>query len=125
MAVLPLFAALKNKKIQEKISRPQSSDNCSSVKTKISLTVEKAETLLMSSLIDNIILASDIQEVFHVYLKKIEIAASHSFLIIFSNNKFTLVNQISRNARSPRTYLFALFSGLKQSLTMSSQNLSV
>ena len=33
-----------------------------------------------------------IQEVFHVYLNKFEIAVSHLFLIIFSNNKFTLVN---------------------------------
>ena len=66
-----------------------------------------------------------IQEVFHVYLNKFEIAVSHSFLIIFSFNKFTLVNQISRNAQSPRKYLFALFAGLKQSLKMSSQNLIV
>ena len=39
----------------------------------------------------------DIQEEFHVYLNKFETAVSHSFLIIFSNNKFTLVYQISRN----------------------------
>ena len=39
----------------------------------------------------------NIQEVFHVYLKKFEIALSHLFLIIFSNNKFTLVNPFSRN----------------------------
>ena len=43
-----------------------------------------------------------LQEVFHVYLNKFEIALSHLFLIIFSNNKFTLVNQISRKAQSPR-----------------------
>ena len=43
--------------------------------------------------------ACDIQEVFHVYLNKFEIAVSHLFLIIFSNNKFTLVNLISRNAQ--------------------------
>ena len=36
-----------------------------------------------------------IQEVFHAYLNTFEIAVSHLFLIIFSNNKFTLVNQIS------------------------------
>ena len=66
-----------------------------------------------------------IQEVFHVYLNKFEIAVSHSFLIIFSNNKFTLVNQTSINAQSPRKYLLSLFAGLKQSLKMSSQNLSV
>ena len=41
-------------------------------------------------------------EVFHVYLNKFEISVSHLFLIIFSNNKFTLVNLISRNAQSPR-----------------------
>ena len=39
-----------------------------------------------------------IQEVFHVYLNKFEIAVSHLFLIIFSNNKCTLVNLISRYA---------------------------
>ena len=43
-----------------------------------------------------------LQEVFHVYLNKIEIAVSHLFLIIFSNNKFTLVNSFSRNGQSPR-----------------------
>ena len=32
-----------------------------------------------------------IQEVFHVYLNKFEIAVSHSFLIIFCNNKLTLL----------------------------------
>ena len=32
------------------------------------------------------------QEVFHVYLNKFEIAVSHLFLIIFSNNTFSLVN---------------------------------
>ena len=60
-----------------------------------------------------------IQEVFHVYLNKFEIAVSPSFLIIFSNNKFTfnLVNLISRNAQPPRKYLLALFAGLKQSQT--------
>ena len=66
-----------------------------------------------------------IQEVFHVYLNKFDIAVSHSLLIIFSNNKFTFVNQISRNAQPPRRYLLTLFAGLKQSLKMSSQNLSV
>ena len=66
-----------------------------------------------------------IQEVFHVYLNKFEIAVSHLFLIIFSYNKVTLVNQISRNAQSSRKYLLTLFSGLKPSLKMSSQNLSV
>ena len=66
-----------------------------------------------------------IQEVFHVYLNKFESAISHSFIIIFSNNKFTLVNQISRNAQPPREYLLTLFAGLKQSLKMNSQNLSV
>ena len=40
----------------------------------------------------------DIQELFHVYLNKIEIAVSHLFLLIFSNNKFKFVNLISRNA---------------------------
>ena len=67
----------------------------------------------------------DVQEVFHVYLNKFEIVASHLFLIKFSNNKFTLVNQISRNAQSPRQYLVTLFVGFKQSLKMSSQNLSI
>ena len=43
-----------------------------------------------------------LQEVFHVYLNKFEIDVSDLFFIIFSNNKFTLVNQISRNAQSPR-----------------------
>ena len=66
-----------------------------------------------------------VQEVFHVFLNKFDIAESHLFLIIFSNNKFTLVNQISRNAQSPRKYLLTLFAGLKQTLKMSSQNLSV
>ena len=42
------------------------------------------------------------QEVFHVYLNKLEIAVSHLFLIIFTNNKYKLVNQISRNAQSPQ-----------------------
>ena len=59
------------------------------------------------------------------FLNKFEIAVSHLFLNIFSNNKFTLVNQISRNAQSPRKYLLTLFAGLKQTLKMSSQNLSV
>ena len=45
---------------------------------------------------------STLQEVFHVYLNKFEIAVSHSFLIIFRNNTFTLFNQILRNAQSPR-----------------------
>ena len=66
-----------------------------------------------------------IQEVFHVYLNKFEIAVSHSFLTILSSNKFTFVNQISRNAQPPRIYLLTLFARLKQSLKMSSQNLSV
>ena len=34
---------------------------------------------------------------FHVYLNKFEIAVSHLFIIIFSTNKFTLFNLISRN----------------------------
>ena len=42
-----------------------------------------------------------IQEVFHVYLNKFEIAISHLFLIILGNNKFTFVNLISRNAQPP------------------------
>ena len=61
----------------------------------------------------------------YVYLNKFEIAVSHIFLIIFSNNKFSLVNPISRNAQPPRKYLLALFAGLKQSLKTSGQNLSV
>ena len=52
-----------------------------------------------------------IQEVFHVYLNKFEIAVSRLFLIIFNNNKFTLVNHISRNAESQRKYLLTLFAG--------------
>ena len=32
-----------------------------------------------------------LQEVFHVNLNKFEIVVSYSFLIIFSNNKFTLL----------------------------------
>ena len=47
-------------------------------------------------------LSTQIQLVFHVYLNKYEIAISHLFLIIFSNNDFALVNLISRNAQSPR-----------------------
>ena len=66
-----------------------------------------------------------IHEVFHVYLSKFEIAVSHLFLILFSNNKFTLVNLISRNEQSPRKKLLSLFVGLKQPLKMSSQSLSV
>ena len=38
-----------------------------------------------------------IQEVFHVYLNKFDIAVSYLFLIIFCNNEFILVNLISRN----------------------------
>ena len=68
---------------------------------------------------------TSVQEVFHVYLNKFEIAVSHLFLIIFSKNKFTLVNQISRIAQSPRKYLLTLLAGLKQTLKMSSQNSSV
>ena len=70
-------------------------------------------------------LVEEIKNIIHVYLNKFEIAVSHLFLIIFSNNKFTLVNQISRYAQSPRKYRLTLFAGLKQSLKMSSQNLSV
>ena len=66
-----------------------------------------------------------VQEVFHVYLNKFEIDVSQLFFSIFSNNKFTLFNQISRNAQSPRKWLLALFAGLKQSLKMSGQILSV
>ena len=55
---------------------------------------------------------------------KFEIAVSHLFLIIFSNNKFTLVYLISRNRQSPKKMLLSLFAGLKQSLKMSSQSLS-
>ena len=43
-----------------------------------------------------------IQEVFHANLNKFEIAVSHLFLIVFSNNKFTMGNLISRNAQSPK-----------------------
>ena len=42
-----------------------------------------------------------IQEVFHVYLNKFENVVSHLFLIIFSNNKFTMVNLTFRNGQSP------------------------
>ena len=66
-----------------------------------------------------------IQEVFHVYLNKFEMAVVHLFLIIICNDIFTLVNLISRNAQPLRKYLLTLFAGLKQSLKMSSQNLSV
>ena len=62
---------------------------------------------------------------FHVYLNKFEIAVSHLFLFIFSNNKFTLVNPFSRNGHSPRKSLLTVIAGLKQSLKMSSQSLSV
>ena len=62
---------------------------------------------------------------FHVYLNKFEITVSDLFLIIFINNRFTLVILISRNAQPPRKYILTLFAGLKQSLKMSSQNLSV
>ena len=44
----------------------------------------------------------NVQEVFHVYLNKFKIAVSHLFLIIFSNDEFTSVNLISRDAQSPR-----------------------
>ena len=67
----------------------------------------------------------EIQEVFHVYLNKFEIAVSDLFLIIFIDNKFTFVILISRNAKPPRKYLLTLFAGFKQSLKMSSQNSSV
>ena len=42
-----------------------------------------------------------IQEMFHVYFNKFEIAISHFILIILGNNKFTFVNLISRNAQPP------------------------
>ena len=80
---------------------------------------------MIMKLFNKISIILRVQEVFHVYLNKFEIAVSHSFLFIFSNNKFTLVDQISRNAQPPRKYLLTLFTGLKQSLKMSSQNLSV
>ena len=54
-----------------------------------------------------------IQEVFHVYLNKFEIVVSHLYLIIFSNNKFTLVNLISTYAQSPRKQLLILYAGKK------------
>ena len=44
-------------------------------------------TLLSRGIVDSLL-----QEVFIVYLNKFEIAVSHLFLIIFRNNKFTLVN---------------------------------
>ena len=66
-----------------------------------------------------------IQEVFHVYLNKFEIVVSHLFFIIFSNDQLTLVNLICRNKQPPRQYLLTLCAGLKRSLKMSSQNLSV
>ena len=68
---------------------------------------------------------STLQEVFHVYLNKFKMAVSHLFLIIFSNDEFTSVKLISRDAQLPRKYLLTLFSGLKQSLKMSGQSLSV
>ena len=73
----------------------------------------------------SLVASLDIQEVFYVYLNKFEIAVSQLFLIVINNDKLTLVNHISRNAQSPRKYLLILFAGLKQSLKMSSQNLSI
>ena len=64
-------------------------------------------------------------KVFHVYLNKFENAVSHLFLFIISNIKLTLINQIFRNPQSARKHLLTLLAGLKQSLKMSSQNLSV
>ena len=66
-----------------------------------------------------------IQDVFHVYLSKFKIVVFHLFLIILSNDKFSLVNLISRNAQPPRKYILTLFAGFKQPLKMSIQNLSV
>ena len=39
----------------------------------------------------NIGICWHVQEVFHVYLNKFEIAVSHLFLIIFSNNKLIYI----------------------------------
>ena len=64
----------------------------------LELRMEKSLIPLGFSLL---IMLLDIQEVFHVFFNKFEIAVSHSFLIIFSNNKFTLVNPFSRNGQSP------------------------
>ena len=61
-------------------------------------------------------LLSAIQEVFHVYLNKFEIAVSNLFLIIFINNRFTLVNMNLKKTQSPRKWLLTLFAGLKQSM---------
>ena len=41
---------------------------------------------------NNILSYLGLQEVFHVFLNKFEIAVSHLFHIIFSNDKFTLVS---------------------------------
>ena len=50
---------------------------------------------------------------FQVYLNKFQIAVSHLFLILLSNNKFTLVNLISRNAQSPRKKLLIFVRWIK------------
>ena len=50
-----------------------------------------------------------VQEVFHVYLNKFEIAVSHSFLIIFSDNKFTLLIR-SSEMRSHQENISKLYS---------------
>ena len=63
--------------------------------------------------------------VFSCLFEQIRNCLSYLFLIIFGNNKFTLVNLILRNAQPPRKYILTLFAGLKQSLKRSSQNLSV
>ena len=44
----------------------------------------------------------EIQEVFHVYLNKFENAVTHSFLVIFGNNRFSWVSLISRNTQPSR-----------------------
>ena len=69
---------------------------------------------LVIKILTRILQMHKIQEVFHVYLNKFEIAVSHLFLIIFINNKFTVVNQISRNAQSPRKYILTLYLDLNR-----------
>ena len=54
---------------------------------------------------------TNVQEVYHVYLNKFKIALSHLFLILFSDDTFTLVNLTSWNAQPPRKYLLTLFAG--------------
>ena len=49
-----------------------------------------------------------VQEVFHVYLNKFEIAVSHLFLIIFSNDKGVLSSVPKHGFSSNFAYLYLI-----------------